>query len=313
MPHELFACRMLTLLTLVTLILNVNPAMAAPKASMLPPELSLRPANSPRADLQQSDLPKPELERRVWNKLPIAITLPVGSERLVTFNVPVRVDLPSDLNASILRTQIVAEPNAGTIYWTALKAFDSHRLQVQDIASGNIYLVDLVATTDAIDTTRIEVAVPEAMAKDSASPSAKSARQSGDEAESEEASVLAPDPVSLTRMAAQHLYAPERLLQVPARVYRIPVKLTATSRLFPGGTIEASPLIAWRSGELFITAVKLKNLANSERILDPRDCRGHWQSVTFQHNLITAQGSIRDTTAAYLISSRSFEESLGGY
>ena len=78
-----------------------------------------------------------------------------------------------------------------------------------------------------------------------------------------------PDPVSLTRMAAQHLYAPERLLRVPDGVYRTPVRQANSTALFHGRKVEATPLIAWRAGELYITAVKLRNLTSSELILDP--------------------------------------------
>jgi integrating conjugative element protein (TIGR03749 family) len=250
-------------------------------------------------------MPSPELERRVWNKLPIQVVLPVNLERLVTFNVPVRVDLPPDLDATTLRTQIVADTNSGTIYWTALKPFGSHRVQVQDIVTKNIYLLDLTSSTDARDTTRLEVTVPGTNSPET-SPTPASTNQQG-------ADVAEPDPVILTRMAAQHLYAPERLLQVPDGVFRTPVRQTSTDALFHGAKVEATPIVAWRSGELTVTAVKLKNLNAAELILDPRTLRGHWQTATFQHNLLKPQGTARDTTAAYLISTTPFEEVLGGH
>lgn len=261
-----------------------------PKASDMPPEFSM---------------PSPELERRVWNKLPIQVVLPVNLERLVTFNVPVRVDLPPDLDATTLRTQIVADTNSGTIYWTALKPFGSHRVQVQDIVTKNIYLLDLTSSTDARDTTRLEVTVPGTNSPGTSPTPASTSQQESDVAE--------PDPVILTRMAAQHLYAPERLLQVPDGVFRIPVRQTSTDALFHGAKVEATPLMAWRSGDLVITAVKLKNHSASDLILDPRTLRGHWQTATFQHNLLKPQGITRDTTAAYLISTTPFEEVLGGH
>jgi len=280
----------LTLLLSMPALGLAQPAEAL-KAANLPPELSLA---------------SPELERRVWNKVPIRIALPVNRERLVTFNVPVRVELPADLDAGTLRTQIVADTGSGTIYWTALKAFASHRIQVQDIGSGNIYLVDLEASANTRDSTRIEVTVPDAKGQSVADtvPAAS---------DTPEPATADPDPVSLTRMAAQHLYAPERLLRVPDGVYRTPVRQASTKALFHGGKIEATPLIAWRAGELYITAVKLRNLTSSELILDPRTLRGHWQTATFQYNLLKPQGSVRDTTAAYLISSRPFEERIDGY
>ena len=83
------------------------------------------------------------------------------------------------------------------------------------------------------------------------------------------------------------------------------------------GVTETSPQFACclskGAGELTVTAVKLKNLTAGELILDPRNLRGRWQTATFQHNLLLPQGSLRDTTAAYLISTAPFEEVMGGY
>lgn len=250
-------------------------------------------------------LPAPETEHRVWDKRPLQITLPVNRERLVTFNVPVRVELPPDLDASTLLTQIVADTRSGTIYWTALKAFKRHRVQVQDIASKNIYLLDIAASPAAQDTTQIEVSVPGGQTDP--------AGQASTTPNSAAADTASPGPIALTRMAAQQLYAPGRLLQLPDGVYPSPVRQTSTKSLYHGAKVEATPVMAWRSGELTVTAVKLKNLTAGELILDPRHLRGRWQTATFQHNLLLPQGSARDTTAAYLISTAPFEEAVGGY
>jgi integrating conjugative element protein (TIGR03749 family) len=250
-------------------------------------------------------LPAPELERRVWDKRPIQIALPVNRERLVTFNVPVRVELPPDLDATILRTQIVADTTSGTIYWTALKPFKPHRVQVQNIVSKNIYLLDIAASPAVRDSTRIEVAVPGGQADPPGQASTTPNQAAADTAST--------DPVALTRMAAQQLYAPKRLLQLPDGVYPSPVRQDSTEALYHGAKVEATPVMAWRSGELTVTAVKLKNLTGAELILDPRNLRGHWQTATFQHNLIMPHGSPRDTTAAYLISTAPFEEAVGEY
>ena len=281
--------------------------LIAGSCSLLPIPGHCQPANRPSAVSLPSELSLavPELERRVWDKRPIQIALPVNRERLVTFNVPVRVELPPDLDTSYLRTQIVADTTSGTIYWTALKAFKSHRVQVQDIVSKNIYLLDIAANPAVRDTTRIEVAVPGGQ-PDSSGPALTTPSQAA-------ADTAGTDPVALTRMAAQQLYAPKRLLQLPDGVYPSPVRQTRTEALYHGAKVEATPVMAWRSGELTVTAVKLKNLTAGELILDPRNLRGRWQTATFQHNLLLPQGSLRDTTAAYLISTAPFEEVMGGY
>lgn len=269
---------------------GVGQPVNRPSAGNLPPDLSLA---------------APELERRIWDKRPIQIALPVKRERLVTFNVPVRVELPPDLDAGTLRTQIVADTHSGTIYWTALKSFKTHRVQVQDIASKNIFLVDIAASPAVRDTTRIEVAVPGGQPEPVGQVSARPSQAVAD--------TVNTNPVALTRMAAQQLYAPARLLQLPDGVYPSPVRQQGTESLYQGSKVAATPVMAWRSGELTITAVKMQNLTGNELILDPRLLRGHWQTATFQHNLLLPHGSPRDTTAAYLISTTPFEEAVGGY
>ena len=159
-----------------------------------------QPVNRPSAANLPPDLswPAPELERKVWDKRPIQIALPVNRERLVTFTVPVQVELPPDLDASTLRTQIVADTNSGTIYWTALKPFKPHRVQVQDIVIHNIYLVDIAASPAVRDTTRIEVSVPGGQTETKPTASVGRPTQAA-------ADTVTTDPVVLTRMAAQQL------------------------------------------------------------------------------------------------------------
>jgi integrating conjugative element protein (TIGR03749 family) len=286
-PHLKELARLLLVTALGMPTPGASQAVTQPSAAYLPADLSLA---------------APETEHRVWDKRPLQIALPVNRERLVTFNVPVRVELPPDLDAGTLRTQIVADTRSGTIYWTALKPFKPHRVQVQDIASKNIYLLDIAASPGGQDTTRIEVSVPGGQADPAlAAPTPPAADTAG------------PDPIALTRMAAQQLYAPTRLLHLPDGVYPSPVRQNSTDALYHGSKVEATPVMAWRSGELTVTAVKVKNLTAGELILDPRHLRGRWQTATFQHNLLMPRGSLRDTTAAYLVSSAPFEEAVGGY
>ncbi|GEM_PF-310684 len=241
------------------------------------------------------------IERLTWHKLPLQITLPVGQERLVSFPVAVRAGLPPTLTPDVLRTQIL---NDGTIYWTALKPFGPQRVRIGALGTGNTYLLDLSASDRIADTRPIEVSIPEG--KPSAAPVDAAAT---DVAENRSAGT---DYVTLTRMAAQHLYAPERLLKVPKGVHRTPVGRESRIDLIRGGRVEATPLIAWRSGGTYITAVKLRNRTFEDVILDPRTLRGAWLACTFQHARLYRKGDERDVTAAYLVSSRPFEDALDG-
>ena len=114
--------------------------------------------------------------------------------------------------------------------------------------------------------------------------------------------------VTLTRFAAQQLYAPARLLRDLPGVVRVPVARNEVA-LVRGASVRAEPLVAWRAGDLYLTAVKLTNRTDRALTLDPRTLRGAWLSASFQHNRLLPKGDESDTTAVYLISARPFEAS----
>ena len=119
------------------------------------------------------------------------------------------------------------------------------------------------------------------------------------------------DYATLTRFASQSLYAPRRLTPALPGVFRTPVDERQVN-LVRGESIQATPLIAWRSGNLHVTAVRLRNRGASSVILDPRSLRGLWLAATFQHARLLPSGDEADTTAVYLISAKPFEHAVQG-
>jgi hypothetical protein len=91
-------------------------------------------------DAQENEVP----DRVVWDRTPIRVLLPVGSERLVHFpEHAVRVGVPDDLP---LRTLSVD----GTVYWQAQAPFAPVRVIVQGLEEGSgYYLLDLEAQESA--------------------------------------------------------------------------------------------------------------------------------------------------------------------
>ena len=245
------------------------------------------------ACINSSSVAAAAVERLFWDKVPLRITLPVGKERLVSFPADVRVGMPGSLSSK-LRTQ----SNQGTIYWKASEAFDSQRIEVREIQSRRIYLIDLRATTKANSVTPIEVIFKEAReyTEDKKSPDSSSKISKK------------PGYIELTRYAAQQLYAPARLLKASPRIHRVSVTRHTITHLIHGEQIEATPVASWQSGSLYITAVELKNTSDQFITLDPRYLRGEWRTATFQHIRLHPTGSESDTTAVYLISDRPFHE-----
>lgn len=229
-------------------------------------------------------------QRIQWQKAPIAITLSVGEERMVHFRAPVSVGMPATLE-SVLRTQSVN----GTVYWMAKAAFSSTRVMVREIEGGQIYLFDLSAGTNGEHSAAIVVFVDETTeAENRLGETGEGARHGY---------------VSLTRYAAQQLYAPMRLLASVPGIVRVPVQHHSVA-LLRGNRIEAKPLAAWRAGHLYVTAVKLSNRLGKAQTLDPRTLRGAWVSAAFQHSRLLPAGSDADTTAVYLVSAHPFAASL---
>lgn len=229
--------------------------------------------------------------RRVhWQDIPIPVALTVGEERYLQFRAPVSVGVPGSLQA-LLRTQTVN----GTVYLLAHSAFAETRILVRELDSGQTYLLDLSATHEAGAS---EALIIEPRARPDHLPPAVG-----------EAGPRTHSYVSLTRFAAQQLFAPLRLVAPLPGVARIPVQ-SQSLLLLPGDAIEATPLMAWRAGSLFLTAVKLRNRSSVPQVLDPRRLRGQWLTATLQHARLLPAGSPADSTAVYLISAQPFAASF---
>ncbi len=232
------------------------------------------------------------IERLFWDKVPLRITLPINKERMITFPADVRVGIPGRVSAK-LRTQ----SNQGTIYWKASDSFDTQRIEVQEIKSKRIYLIDLRASKKANSVTPIEVIFKNHQKNESDThkkPNSKSTVKLG--------------YIGLTRYAAQQLFAPSRLLKASVNIHRISVAKQSTRHLIRGEAILATPVASWQSGSLYVTAVELKNIGEQSINLDPRKIRGEWHTATFHYSRLHPAGTEADTTAVYLISDRPYHE-----
>ncbi len=237
------------------------------------------------------------IERVEWDKIPIRLDLKVGQERWVHFPGPVKVGLPAALQP-LLRTQSVN----GTVYFRAHAPFDATRIMLHTLDGGPLYLFDVSALETGGQSHPLQVFM----------------KTAGENRTDPAASSVAPNVptadysyVALTRFAAQQLYAPARLLHDLPGIVRVPVTRDPVS-LLRGGIVAATPLVAWRAGGLYVTAVKLTNRTDQAQTLDPRSLRGAWLTAAFQHNRLLAAGSEADTTAVYLISARPFAASRWG-
>jgi len=250
-----------------------------------------------------------------WERRPLAIPLPVDEERIVTLDRNVRVGLPPALaNPEVLRVQSAG----GVLYLKAFEAFETQRVRVQDVESGDVLLLDLSAREGASSEEILvvnsrEASPVRASASTGSSTGSRGAQASEASRPSAQASggesqraTATPVPVLLTRHAAQSLYAPQRTIEPPRGVSRVPMRLPESlGTLLPSLPVTATPLSAWQLDGWTVTAVKLENNDRRRAFeLDPRWLQGEFYSATFMHPYLAPRGSMEDTTTVFLVTRR---------
>ena len=246
-----------------------------------------------------------EIQR--WERIPLALPLIVGQERIVFVDQNVRVGLPRHL-VDKLRVQ----STGGTLYLLAKEPIEPTRLQLQNMSTGEIMLVDIIATPGkanqpalepikivAGDNLAVRYGQPSPKAEDSKAAT-RSTEQNSDAAAP--ARRETPLPVVMTRYAAQMLYAPLRTVEPVPGIAQVNLKRDLDlTNLLPTRPVEARALGAWRLEDLWVTAVKLRNTGSQPVTLDPRELMGDFVTATFQHPYLGAKGDASDTTTVYLV------------
>lgn len=225
-----------------------------------------------------------------WNRLPLAVPLMVGQERVVFIDRNVRVGVPARVQDK-LRVQSAG----GAIYLKAREAIAPSRLQLQDVETGALILLDIAAEAAEPDAAPLEpVRIVDASQAAGAVPAA-----------------VAPAPprprhtpvaVVLTRHAAQSLYAPLRTVDaIPGLLpMTLPRKLPLKT-LLPNLPLAYQALGAWRLDGTWVTAVSLRNTGKDSLVLDARDLQGDFVAASFQHATLGPAGLATDTTTLYLV------------
>ncbi|WP_124302059.1 TIGR03749 family integrating conjugative element protein [Pseudomonas chlororaphis] len=249
-----------------------------------------------------------EIQR--WERIPLAVPLIVGQERIVFVDQNVRIGHPRTL-VGRLRVQ----STGGAIYLLANEPIEPTRLQLQNVTSGEIMLVDIAASIGkanqaALEPVRIVAGEQQGSRYGQISTPQKSTQNHSHEESvvqesSEDSPVVrreTPVPVVITRYAAQMLYAPLRTVEPVAGISQVNLnRRLDLSTLLPTLPVEATALGAWRMDGYWVTAVKLQNTSTQHLTLDPRELMGDFVAATFQHPYLGVKGNASDTTTAYLV------------
>ena len=248
-----------------------------------------------------------------WERLPLAVPLVVGQERVVFIDRNVRIGVPPGIGDS-LRVQSAG----GAIYLRASQPIPPSRLQLQDVESGALILLDIAAEAAKPGQAALE---PVRIVEGDAAPVRYGERAAASGAADDEAQRETPKPaarletpvsVVLTRYAAQNLYAPLRTVEPVAGIARVNLRRgIALDTLLPTLPVRAQALAAWRLEDQWVTAVRLTNTSADWLDLDPRAIQGDVAAATFQHPSLGPAGQSTDTTVVYLVTrGRGLAESL---
>lgn len=230
-----------------------------------------------------------------WERKPLQIDLNVKEERILFLDKNVSVGIPNNLN-----DKIRVQSSGGAVYLTALTPFELSRVQLRDIATGQLILLDLkgYARAGKLEDIRITEKDVENNSRNVVEPTVS---DETDESSKPKNSAL-PAPAALTRYAAQSLYAPLRTVEPLEGVHRVAMKLPKSlPTLLPNLNVRATPLESWGLDGYVVTAVRIKNLSAQQVVLDPRYLQGRFYAATFQHPFIGATGNLDDTTVVYLV------------
>lgn len=234
------------------------------------------------------------VEHVIWDRVPIPFTIPMGAERMITF--PDKVELHNtDPQLTLDKVNILN--NAGTLYIRAKQTFSSIRVPVVLTKTGTVILLDISAKPNAEDTP-VEVVL-----KDTKENSKTDSVNTGDESSI--------NYTTLMRYAISHLYGPVRLIKEDMRINRVPMFTSKSVKLVYGDQVMSMPIASWHGGDLYVTAILVKNIWKQKFTLDPRRLQGAWCVASFYPTRnLDSIGSLRDRTTIFLISKLPFHEAL---
>lgn len=246
------------------------------------------------------------VEILTWDHLPLAVPLIVGEERVIILGTPVRIGLPAELEGR-LRVQSAD----GAVYLEADAPIKTTRLELQDMRTGELILLNVTAARGAPREMPLEpIRIVDEVG--SHSPDERAAEDSGEAItrgpvglpglEGPRAALPTPLTVALTRYAAQSLYAPLRTVDPLPGITPVPLpRDLPLETLLPMLAVRATALVAWQLDGECVTAVRLTNTSPSWIELDPRLLQGNFTAATFQHPNLGPAGHSTDTTVVYLI------------
>ena len=254
-----------------------------------------------------------------WQHMPLNITLPVGTQRVIRVPHSAEIGLPANITADV-----TTQRYDGWFYLTAKRAFNPVTAEIRDNLTGQTIIINLSAKQGASDYA-IDIRYPKGKAENNQTASNPNVNS---------------EPVALqgsmafktlTQYAEQQLYAPKRLLKNPDGISLVQSFVNQYGRvpqhkwvynLFVDGSVVAMPWASWYGGNYYVTAIKIKNLLNIKLNLVHNilnlcgRLNGTWKAVDFfqyKHQgawMLKPNGQFGDTTMGFFISAVPFTQAM---
>jgi integrating conjugative element protein (TIGR03749 family) len=226
-----------------------------------------------------------------WDRKPILVNLPVGEEKIIIFQESFELGIDrGHLNEEILNIDNIE----GALYLKANRELSAKSRIYVKLKSGNIVLLDLIANQMG-DASTIHVNHKSQETEEKKSKHRLSAYQ------------------ELIRYGASQLYAPDRLVEVNSKMVRVPMRTTQLVSLVPGHFVYSMPISQWSDGDLYVTAVLVRNKTNAKQKISLKNIKGNWAAASIYPNAILSDAhSSKNSTTVFLVSSVPFNQAIEG-
>lgn len=227
----------------------------------------------------------------IWDRKPILVNLPVGEEKIVIFQESFELGIDrGHLNEETLKVDNIE----GALYLKASREFSTKNRIYVKLKSGNMVLLDLVAS-ELGDASTIHV-------------NHKVKEQGATKSKPRLSAYKA-----LIRYGASQLYAPDRLVEVNSKMVRVPMRSTQLVDLVPGHFVYSMPISQWSDGDLYVTAVLVRNKTNTKQKVSLKNIKGNWVAAsTYPFATLSDASSSKNSTTIFLVSNVPFNQAIQG-
>lgn len=241
-----------------------------------------------------------------YTNKPVTVQLHAGEERKIQFGDHVKVGVTRKQEVEQLFRVQSAQ---GAVLVRPGKPFERERVVIKRITDGKVVLLDLIATeapanAQSLEDMRIYL------------ENENSIEQEVQAKEKEVAEKGPPiTPITLSRYAAQKLYAPTRLHKdIPGiSEANLNAVLNKEVRAFKGinrALTRVKPVLAYRANDLYVVALLVRNTTNELITLNYLDINLPFSHATYQHHQLSRRGTAGDRTILYLVNNRPLVETL---